>query len=295
MAGNDVLFGGTGNDALNGGGGDDRMVGGHGDDVYSVRDDSDAVIEGAGLGSDSVRAFLDYVLGEHVETLRLYGGALNGTGNALHNLIVGNSGDNVLEGLGGADRISGGSGTDSLSGGIGRDRLYGGLGNDLLTGEGGDDHLNGDQGVDTLDGGNGLDRLAGGDGADILAGGDGDDSLIGGAQRDTMTGGGGADMFIFSDGDSDALRGQADRILDFRRVDDDQINLRQIDADVNRGGNQAFSFVGRDAFSDTAGELRLLTANGFTYVEGDVDGDGRADFSIRLDGEKALLAFDFIL
>ncbi|MFC7500028.1 Ig-like domain-containing protein [Enterovirga sp. GCM10030262] len=295
MAGNDVLFGGTGNDALNGGGGDDRMVGGHGDDVYSVRDDSDAVIEGAGLGSDSVRAFLDYVLGEHVETLRLYGGALNGTGNALHNLIVGNSGDNVLEGLGGADRISGGSGTDSLSGGIGRDRLYGGLGNDLLTGEGGDDHLNGDQGVDSLDGGNGLDRLAGGDGADILAGGDGDDSLIGGAQRDTMTGGAGADMFIFSDGDSDALRGQADRILDFRRVDDDQINLRQIDADVNRGGNQAFSFVGRDAFSDTAGELRLLTANGFTYVEGDVDGDGRADFSIRLDGEKALLAFDFIL
>ena len=50
----------------------------------------------------------------NVENLTLTGGAdINGTGNALANIITGNSGDNVLNGGGGADTMTGGAGNDT--------------------------------------------------------------------------------------------------------------------------------------------------------------------------------------
>jgi hypothetical protein len=67
-----------------------------------------------------------------------------------------------------------------------------------------------------------------------------------------------------------------DRIEDLQSGD--IIDLSDIDANQNVAGNQAFTFVGDAAFSNVAGELRA-TAN---LVQGDVNGDGIADFQINL-------------
>ena len=66
-------------------------------------------------------------------------------------------------------------------------------------------------------------------------------------------------------------------------------------ANVNLAGNQAFSFIGSAIFSHTAGELRAYQAAGQTWIQGDIDGDGVADFLIRIDGLHTLTASDFIL
>jgi hypothetical protein len=60
-------------------------------------------------------------------------------------------------------------------------------------------------------------------------------------------------------------------------------------------GNDAFSFIGGAAFSNTAGELRFGSYAGGVLVQGEVDGDGSADFSIALRGTHSLIATDFVL
>src|SRR6185295_12125275 len=60
----------------------------------------------AGDGTDSVSSSVSYALGANVENLTLTGsGNVNGTGNALNNVITGNSGNNVLDGGAGADTL----------------------------------------------------------------------------------------------------------------------------------------------------------------------------------------------
>ena len=51
------------------------------------------------------------------------------------------------------------------------------------------------------------------------------------------------------------------------------------------------AYIGGASFGDHAGELRF--AGGL--LQGDVNGDGSADFSIRLDGVTRLAALDLIL
>ncbi|RJF88872.1 hypothetical protein D3874_19385 [Oleomonas cavernae] len=123
-AGDDILRGGAGSDRLNGGSGDDSLFGGAGDDVYAVDSAGDTVVESLGGGTDLVRATASHVLAANVENLTLIGGgAINGTGNELANVIIGNGGANVLDGAGGddilraslGDTVIGGSGIDALS------------------------------------------------------------------------------------------------------------------------------------------------------------------------------------
>lgn len=134
-AGQDHLLGGTGHDMLIGGTGADSLEGGAGDDIYIVDQADDVVVELAGGGDDQVQASVNWTLGAQVERLLLSGsGNLNGTGNALANLIQGNAGANRLEGGAGDDTMGGGIGQDTLVGGAGKDRLSGGLGADRLEG-----------------------------------------------------------------------------------------------------------------------------------------------------------------
>jgi hypothetical protein len=64
---------------------------------------------------------------------------------------------------------------------------------------------------------------------------------------------------------------------------------------IEGSGDNAFTFIGTGAFSDTAGELRYVAnAEGVT-IEGDTDGDGQADFSIDVLGVSSLKAADFLL
>ncbi|HEX8224311.1 MAG TPA: calcium-binding protein [Allosphingosinicella sp.] len=139
-------------------------------------------------------------------------------------------------------------------------------------------------------GGN-LTLFAGG-GHDILTGGDGADLIVGGGGADSLTGGAGADTFRY-DAASDSI-GLADLIGDFQSGLD-RIDLSRIDADANSDGNQAFTWIGSNAFSGSAGELRTYE-DGYRWVEGDTDGDGAADLVIVLQvGTPPLVAGDFIL
>jgi len=138
-AGN-VLVGLEGNDRLDGRGGADVMLGGTGNDTYFVDGAGDVVVELPGEGVDRVVSSISYVLGAEVENLRLFGtAAIDGTGNAFGNSLLGNDAANRLFGLGGNDRLMGRAGADRLDGGEGNDVLDGGAGADFLQGGAGND------------------------------------------------------------------------------------------------------------------------------------------------------------
>jgi trimeric autotransporter adhesin len=113
---NNVLVGNSGANRLDGGAGADTMSGGAGNDTYVVDNVGDVVTELASGGTDRIEASVSYTLADNVENLTLTGtAAINGTGNALANTIIGNAGNNVLNTGGGAgDQLIGGQGNDLL-------------------------------------------------------------------------------------------------------------------------------------------------------------------------------------
>jgi len=101
---NNLMTGNAGDNTLDGSTGVDTMVGGAGDDIYIVESGTDVVTEAANEGTDEVRSSVSYTLSNNVEYLTLTGaGVINGTGNALANIITGNSAANVLTGGAGDD------------------------------------------------------------------------------------------------------------------------------------------------------------------------------------------------
>lgn len=146
--------------------------------------------------------------------------------------------------------------------------------------------LVGDGEANTLKGGIGADYLKGNGGNDTLVGRGGDDILVGGRGADKLTGGDGADSFVFKTGDSGVTKKTADIVRDFAKVD--TLDLSGWDADASKKGDQAFDFIGRAKFGGEAGELRFAREDTKTWIEGDTDGDGKADFLVRLDGSIGL-------
>ncbi|MFN0193741.1 MAG: beta strand repeat-containing protein [Aestuariivirga sp.] len=192
--GNDILKGENGNDKLEGDAGADSMTGGLGDDTYVLDTNSDSTVEAVGEGTDKVVASVTHALRINVENLELSGNAnINGTGNALDNIITGNTGNNILNGLAGKDTLRGFTGNDQYrvdnaldlteeqeNDGIditfasidwvlqdNIEKLYlestatSGTGNDLSN------FIFGTSGQNTLDGGIGADRLSGFNGNDL--------------------------------------------------------------------------------------------------------------------------------
>jgi Ca2+-binding RTX toxin-like protein len=136
LLGVENVTGGTGNDTLTGDAAANILAGGVGNDTYFVGA-GDTVTEGAGAGTDTVNSTVTFTLGANVENLNLTAlASINGTGNALANVIADTGGgNNVLSGLGGNDTITGGAGDDTMSGGTGNDVFvfHSGFGNDVIT------------------------------------------------------------------------------------------------------------------------------------------------------------------
>jgi len=140
--GADRLEGGAGADTLIGGAGADTLIGGTGHDRYVVNATTDIVDESTGSAGDvdTVESTVTYNLTANgttvkgdIENLTLTGtSAINGTGNALHNVITGNAAANLLNGGAGNDTLIGGAGNDTLVGGSGNDQIDVSAGNDTV-------------------------------------------------------------------------------------------------------------------------------------------------------------------
>jgi len=116
---NDTLTGTSAANVINGGAGADMMAGGLGNDSYFVDNTNDVVTEGAGGGSDTVFASVNFSLtsGSEIEFLRANAGAsgLALAGNSVANTIIGGSGNDTLTGAAGADTLTGGVGADGFA------------------------------------------------------------------------------------------------------------------------------------------------------------------------------------
>ena len=61
-------------------------------------------------------------------------------------------------------------------------------------------------------------------------------------------------------------------------------------------GDQGFSFIGIERFHNVAGVLHAYRlSDGNTYVSGDTNGDGVAEFAIKLSGKHTFDNADFVL
>ena len=87
----------------------------------------------------------------------------------------------------------------------------------------------------------------------------------------------------------------ADRVTEFSRQQGDIISLANIDAKVATAANDPFKFIGTKAFGKESGQLRYDQVGANTYVSGDVNGDGVADFQIEVIGSVKFAASDFLL
>jgi hypothetical protein len=272
--GNDFYSGGKLRDAVKDGNGLDVVKLGAGDDAYLAGGSTDTLTDtidgGAGvLDSYSVQNFatavkinLDSV--DHVDVFT--------TINVAKNTATSSAGLDIISHFeyvtcgNAADLVFGNAAANYMSGGDGNDTLYGLAGNDQLFGS------------------------------------NNDDKIIGGLGKDRLTGGSHSDKFYYLTLlDSGNTASTRDVIVDFVTGVDD-IVVTDIDANALVAGDQNFTFLaGANAdFTGAAGQIRYLflsspAAGGFTLVQGDVNGDQIADFSIELTGHVALVAGDFLL
>jgi len=253
---NNTLTGGAGNDVLDGGTGNDTMLGGAGNDSYVVNVTTDVVTENANEGTDTVNSAVTWTLGNNLENLTLTGtSAINGTGNALANLLTGNSANNTLTSGAGNDTLDGGAGNDTMLGGAGDDSYFVNVASDVVT-------ENANEGTDTINSavtwtlGNNVENLAltgtaaingtgnalantlvGNSAANTLTGGEGADTYWGAAGNDALTDTSttSADVYRFGRGDAqDTLRdsGGSDRLEFLSGIASDQIWLRRVGSDL---------------------------------------------------------------
>ncbi|HEX2554545.1 MAG TPA: calcium-binding protein [Microvirga sp.] len=309
----DDITAGGGDDFIDGGLGADQMSGGLGNDTFVVNEANDVLTEAAGQGTDTVQSSISFALADNFENLVLTGAdAINGTGNAVANAITGNGATNVL---------SGGAGDDTLNGGGGVDQMIGGLDNDTyvvddsadvvteLAGQGTDTVVSsasfslsaeveiltlsgvaaingtGNDLANTMTGNDAANLLSGGLGNDTINGAGGNDTLSGGLGLDTLTGGLGADIFDFNS-IQEAGKGLLRDVVFFSHAEGDKIDLSTIDAAKGKGfkGDQDFHWINDNKlgakFTGEEGELRFKKG----ILSGDINGDGKADFEIKIVG-----------
>lgn len=318
LAGNDTLNAGSSNDTIIGGLGNDSVDGGSGFDEYSFERATQAIDFdfstglATGEGSDTIIGVESVTSAGSNDTLG-WKSAVTYTYTDLY--MNGGAGNDTLIGSYGDDTLEGGAGIDSLTGGYGSDTYYIDSASDVVTDiSGSADTLVSSVNISALNasierlqltgsatiavGNANNNTITGGDANDSISGLDGGDVLIGGLGADTISGG--VDnyydsYFYASVEESTPLA--SDLIKDFNILYD-RIDVSGIDANTLDGVSySSFSFIGASDFSENAGELRYeVSADGLTtWIYGDVDGDGAADFQVRLQGTYYLTSGDFVL
>jgi Ca2+-binding RTX toxin-like protein len=310
--GNNKLIGLAGGDYIEGGKGRDTMLGGLGDDIYDVKELGDVVTEATNQGIDLVWSTINYTLPFNTEQLHLSGTlAINGTGNALNNIINGNDVNNKLIGNAGNDSLWGLGGIDTMIGGLGND--------DYDVTEVGDSVIElSDQGIDiawstisftlpanteqlslygtlAINGaGNGLaNKINGNNAVNTLKGNAGNDTLDGGLGNDVLTGGLGKDIFQFT------TKANVDTIFNFSPFDDTiQLENSVFTQFTTTGALPAGMFrsgAGVTSATDANDYLIYNTGTGKLYYDADANGAG-VGVQIALIGSTshaALTAADF--
>lgn len=291
-----------------------------------IEDITGGVVTGLELSTGGVKLFT--VTGLKLLASKLFDYYVAGKADAAWNYFF--SGDDRITGTGHHDTLAGGAGVDTISGGRGDDFLNGMSGKDRLIGGDGDDILHGGADADRLEGGSGRDMasyfyatkgvvanlakassntndakgdiyssvedIAGSRFNDTLKGNERSNFIGGNAGADKLTGGAGADTFVFvATSDSTRSAKGRDIITDFKQSEKDQIDLHAIDANSKLSRDQAFTFIAGEDFHRKAGELRYERTGGDTLIQGDVNGDGKADFAILIDASVKLGVGDFIL
>jgi Ca2+-binding RTX toxin-like protein len=247
------------------GGGADYASGGAGKDLFAMGASlgpDDTIIGGGGKDAVSFNTAF--------EVLTLTGAMLDG----VETLVIEDGADSLI--VLADDLVGAGAKLTIDARGLGSPSIL-----DLDASAEGDGMLlvKGGYGDDLITTGDGADTVYGGKGMDIIDGGDGADRIYGGADRDVLTGGGGADIFVYL-ALTDSRRNTPDSIADLEQQD--VIDVRQIDANVLKDGNQAFHL---SAFWDNKPGTAIVFHSSFDdhwSLLLDVDGDARYDASIDL-------------
>ncbi|MGH6734789.1 MAG: type I secretion C-terminal target domain-containing protein [Methyloceanibacter sp.] len=314
-SGDDTIVGSNQADLISGRGGADTLDGGNGGDTYIV--DGLETINDTGVDGIDVLAVafsfdfrsmvfsgIDGLNVSNASTVTFNAGQLPG-----NFAVSGGHGTNQTLAIENAANFSAAAWTfTNWEGGTGTDALQV-LGGSALT-------LSGLHSIDEWEGNNqgvlgnananvldfsaltskiGLPFVDGRGGNDVITGSQFADVLRGGSGRDKLYGGADADHFDFNFIGETKVGGNRDIIHDFSRNGGDVIDLKDIDAKKGVSGNNKFNFIGKQDFHEKKGELHYVKKAGYVMVEGDVNGDGKADFQIKVNGVSALDAGDFTL
>ena len=282
-------------DVLMGTAGDDNIIAFAGDDVAMGEAGADAVVAGEGA---------DFVSGGSGRDVISAG--------AGDDHVFAGADDDMVYGDAGADRIFGDQGNDLINAGAGDDTVFGGAGNDLILAESGDgndvyfgDEGGGGTGIDTLDmsamtanvtvnlgsgalsNGTASSSQTGNDtiwGIENVNTGSGNDTITASNAVNVISGGAGNDTFKFTS----TTAANGDTIVTFEPGD--RIDLTAIDANTGTAGDQSFTLV--NGAPTAAGQLGVTfetRADGdFTVVQGNIDGNADAEFTIEIAGHQNL-------
>jgi Ca2+-binding RTX toxin-like protein len=261
---------GDGNDTFTGGANPESVQDGNGADIVTLGGGNDTYIATGGSAGDGI----DIVKGGAGADTYDAAGALAGLNRinldtAAHDFVIG-----AFSGT-----VAANTATGADISGTAKDTIFG---FENVNGSPNDDAIFGSAASNVLSGNNGHDFLSGLGGNDTLIGGTGNDDLFGGLGKDQLTGGPDADTFHYTAlSESGITAATRDLIADFEQGSD-HIDLQLIDANP-LPGDQAFDFIGNNTpFTGTAGQLHdFWTAIG-QVIEGDVNGDKKADFSIEI-------------
>lgn len=298
------LIGNNGANVLNGLGGADFMQGFGGNDSYYVDNGSDAPVEAAGGGSDTVYTAISFGLatGTEIEALATTNatgtGAISLLGNEFAQVLTGNNGANALDGAGGADTMIGKGGNDTYfvdqsgdvvteAAGEGFDALYTTASFTLSAGSELEWLSAASVGATTAL------NLTGNELAQYVLANDGANIIDGGAGSDTLYGYGGADGFQFST----ALGAtNIDTITDFV-AGTDKIRLDDaiFTAVGGLGALSAGAFVTGSAAADASDRIIYNSSTGQLYYDADGTGAGAAVQFATLSTGLSLAASDFVV